>query len=328
MSRLRIAVDAGGGDAGVATMVDGALTVVDEVDLLLVGPLRQIHDAAGPLPRGVEVLDAAVIGMAEDPVVAGWAKRDSSVHRAARAVAQGRADAMVTAGNGGAVMLAATALLRRLPSVRTPTLATLMRTAGAGETVLLDCGATTYASAETLAQFAVLGIGYARARLGVARPRVGLLSNGREDVKGGPVQRDAHRLLAALPGYVGQVECYDIIGDHVDVVVCDGFTGDVVLKMYEGTLEATLAVAARSAVRLGLDADGARWMSGAVWSTLAPEGGAVLLGLRGVCVKCHGLAPAYDIAAAIQMAARCIRAGVVACTAAELLDVSTMAAAR
>lgn len=317
--RLRIAVDAAGGDGGPGPVVEAAVATADEFDIVLVGPRGAIEAELGRRPGtpALSIVDAdQVVGMAEDPVAATWAKRRSSLLAAADAVATGRADAMVTAGNTGAAVLAATARLRRVPGVRNPALATLLPAPGAGPTVLLDLGATTACAPEWLVQFAVLGAEYARVRLGLPRPRIGLLSNGHEEVKGGPVQKDAHVLLATTPGYIGQIEAYHLLSDQVDVAVTDGFTGDVALKMYERTLDATADVAVDAARRLGNESgdDGdrlARGVTAAIRAALAAEAGGVLLGVRGVCVICHGAAAARDVADSIRVAARCVERGVV-----------------
>jgi len=312
-ARPRIAVDAAGGDGGPGPVIEGALQVAGELDIALVGPSETIRDTTGPLPPAVTVLDAPeAIGMADDPITAIRSKRGSSLLVAAAAVARGEADAMVTAGNTGAVVLAAAARLRRIPGVLSPALATLIPVPGAQPTVLVDSGATTACAPAWLVQFARMGARYATVRLGIDRPRIGLLSNGQEDVKGGPLQKTVHQQLADLPGYLGQIEAYDILSDQVDVAVTDGFTGDVALKTYERTLDVA-ARAASAAVREFApdyaDTHAAR-TTAAVWSALAPEGAAVLLGVRGLCVKCHGDAPAYDVAAAVRLAGHCVDAEV------------------
>ncbi|MFG1674510.1 phosphate acyltransferase PlsX [Micromonospora sp. NPDC049282] len=316
--RPRVAVDVAGADLGPQPVVAGALAAATTTDVVLVGPRERIRPLLpdGVPPPGVRLLDAPdVVGMADDPVAATYAKRRSSLLLAAAEVAAGRADAMVTPGNTGAAVLAAAARLGRVPGVTNPALATVLPVPDAGPTVLLDIGATATAQPEWLVEFAVLGAEYARCRLGVDRPRIGLLSNGHESVKGGPVRRDAHLLLAAMPGYVGQIEAYDVLGGRVDVAVTDGFTGDVALKMYERTLDATVGLAL-AAVRAfspigALARDRERRVTAAVRRGLAAEAGGALLGVRGVCVVCHGAAGAADVAAGVDIAVECVRAGVV-----------------
>ncbi|MBB6347815.1 phosphate acyltransferase PlsX [Nonomuraea muscovyensis] len=313
--RTAVALDGMGGDQGPGPVMEAALDFPDDVDLMLVGsvPVLREHLGSRPLPGHITLLDAPEsVSMADDPLAVTWGRRGSSLLVAAQAVRTGLADAMVTPGNTGAAVLAAAVRLRRVPGVRNPALATVLRGPGAGQTVLLDIGATVVAQPEWLVEFAVMGVQYARARLGVPHPRVGLLSNGHEVTKGGPAQRDAHLMLATLPGYVGQIEAYDVLSDRVDVAVTDGFTGDVMLKTYERTLDLT-ALAAVSAVRSfsGSLADRrARQVSQAVRDALAADSGGVLLGVRGVCVVCHGAATAHDIAGAVRLAADCVRADV------------------
>ncbi|MEU6715863.1 hypothetical protein ABZ897_30725 [Nonomuraea sp. NPDC046802] len=305
--RLVIAVDGVGGDAGPEPVLEAVRTGPRDVDLLLVGPEAELRKRLGAVPEHVRLVDARdAVGMGDDPVSATWGKRRSSLLVAAEAVRNGQADAMVTPGNSGAAVLAAAVRLRRVPGVRNLALATTLRGPGFGPTVLLDIGATVVAQPEWLVEFAVMGAAFAKARLGVARPRIGLVSNGTEALKGGPAQRDAHLLLATLPGYAGQIEAYDVFGDRVDVAVTDGFTGDVMLKMYERTLDLTAQVAVDAVAGAG----GKRAVSAAVRAALAADRGGVLLGVRGVCVVCHGAAPARDLADAIALAADCVRADV------------------
>jgi glycerol-3-phosphate acyltransferase PlsX len=332
--RIRVAVDVAGADLGPEPALAGALAALadptprraeaavgaagaDDLEVTLVGPERAVRAMLpAHLRCAVHIVDAPeVVGMGQDPVAATWAKRRSSLLVAAGEVAAGRADAMVTPGNTGAAVLAAAARLRRVPGVSNPALATVMPAPGGSPTVLVDIGATASAVPEWLVEFAVLGAEYARRRLGIERPRIGLLSNGHEAVKGGPVRRDAQLLLATMPGYVGQIEAYDILGDRVDVAVCDGFTGDVALKMYERTLDATVGLAI-GAVRAfspspELADERERLVTRAVRNGLAAEAGGALLGVRGVCVICHGAAMAVDIADGVRLAAECVRADLV-----------------
>ena len=310
--RTVIALDAAGGDAGPAPIVAAALDCPDGIDVLLTGPpdLIRAHLDPAALPPHIRLLPAAeVVGMGDDPLSATWGKRHSSLLVAADAVRAGRADAMVTPGNTGAAVLAGAVRLRRVPGVRNPALATMLRVPGTGPTVLLDIGATAVNQPDWLVEFAVMGTAYARVRLGVEQPRVGLLSNGPEAVKGGPAQRDAHLLLSTLPGYIGQVEAYDILSDRVDVAVTDGFTGDVALKTYERTLDLTALVAVNTvrAFSGDLAEQRAAEVSNAVRNSLAADPGGVLLGVRGVCVVCHGAASAHDIRGALRLAADCVR---------------------
>ena len=296
---MRVAVDLLGGDHAPDVVVDGALQAIsrrdpDELQVILVGPpaeaerLLAARDAAGALPV---VAAHEVVGMAEDPARAVRRKRDATVRVAARLVRDGAADALVSVGSTGATMAAAFFSLQRLPGVSRPPLAVVVPSA-AGPLVLLDVGSTVDVSADQLAQHALAGAAYATVRLGLARPRVGLLSNGSEPGKGDSLRREAYDLLSEVLSdlpveFVGNVEGHDISrGGVADVVVTDGFTGNVVLKTLEG--------------------------AGAV--TDAPAG-AVLLGVDGVVVVGHGASSATDVASCIDLAARAVTDNLVGSTA-------------
>ncbi len=304
-------------------MIDGALNAVQtwpDVELLLVGPLLEAHEllsqrGAGALAEGeaprVRLVNASQrIGMDEDPVRAVRAKRDASVRVAARLVRDGLADATVSVGSTGAAMAASLFTLGRLPGVTRPPLAVIVP-APRGPVVLVDAGATVTAEADLLLQFALLGAAYARVHLGVAEPAVGLLSVGSEPGKGDPVRREAagllEKLLADLPvRFVGNVESAAVaVGGVVDVVVTDGFTGNVLLKGMEGAVGAVLALAAQE-----LDPSG-RAALAKVGHRLGADsqGGAMLLGVKGIVVVGHGAASTQAVTACIGAAAGAVRAG-------------------
>ncbi|MEJ3744189.1 phosphate acyltransferase PlsX [Actinomycetes bacterium KLBMP 9797] len=293
----RIAVDLLGGDGAPAVVVDGALRACGadtDLHLLLVGPPEVAGEVLGALAPGdrdrvtVRPVRGAV-GMAE--AVSGAKRADTTVRSAAAAVAEGAADALVSAGPSGATVTAAVLGLGRLPGVRRPALATTIP-AVAGPVVLLDVGASVDARPGTLARHAVLGAGYAAAVHQVEKPRVGLLSIGTEPGKGDRARRAADPYLAghALPGgarYIGLVEGHDVcLGERADVVVTDGFTGNVLLKGVEGAY-----------TMLGGPVPG------------APRG-AVLLGVAGTVVVCHGAAGGADLASGIALAAHLHRRSV------------------
>ncbi len=313
---LTVAVDAMGGDRAPGEIVAGALGAVDElgVRVLLVGRPDEVapHLPGGVAPDGVEVLPASeVVGMGDDPAVAVRSRKDSSIVRAAEAVRDGRADAMVSAGNTGAAMAAALFRFGRMPGVARPAIAVPVPVPGGRPQILLDAGATVDCAPEWLEQFAVMGREYARIRLGVDEPRVGLLSNGEEPGKGDDLRKKAHGLLEGRAGFVGNVEGREVMSDRVDVVVTDGFTGNVVLKTLEGAVRsvaglvfgvlgsAEAADAGGVVTPLLLDAA----------SDLDPDatGGALLLGVRGVCVVSHGSSSARAIVNAVAVAAECVR---------------------
>jgi phosphate acyltransferase len=328
---VRVALDLLGGDAAPGPVVDGALLVLAEapdVDLVLVGPqdlaarcLDERLPAWRDEPRLGLVAASEVVGMDEEPARAVRAKRDATVRVCARLVRDGDADAMVSTGSTGAVLAAAVLTLHRLKGVSRPPLAAVVP-ALAGPLVFLDAGATVEASPDLLASFALVGAAYAAARLGVERPRVGLLTVGEEAGKGDAARKAAHEALAALPlDFVGNVEGRDVpTGGRADVVVTDGFTGNVLAKGLEaaaGTVTATVraALAGRDDVPPEvLDA------VDAATGHMSPEvlGGAVLLGVRGVVVVGHGASTARGVASCVRAAADAARSGLVARTAAAL----------
>jgi glycerol-3-phosphate acyltransferase PlsX len=311
-----VAVDAMGGDRAPDEIVSGAVQAAQDlgVGVVLVGRSADIGDA-----RGLEVIEASeVIGMDEDPAQSVRRKKDSSLVRAAEAVRDGRALAMVSAGNTGATMASALLRMGRLPGVIRPAIATPIPNPGSHPTVLLDAGANAECSAAMLAQFARMGATYSQARYGVGDPSVALLSIGEEKSKGTPLVKDAHAELSALPGlrFVGNVEGRDLLRGAADVVVTDGFTGNVALKTLEGALRFFL-----DAVLGVIGHDEETKQAGEVLlphlGPLAAEfdpdntGGAMLLGLDGVCVISHGSSSARAIVSAVRVAHDLATAGLV-----------------
>jgi len=316
-----IAIDAMGGDHAPAEIVDGALQAAAElgVGILLIGR----EDTVGPLlpdaaAAGVQFEHAEdVVAMNEDAASAARRKKDSSLVRCAQAVREGRAQAMVGAGNTGATMAAALLRMGRVRGIARPAIAVPIPVpAGRHPQLLIDGGSTVDCTPEWLAQFARMGREYARTRLGVRDPTVGLLSNGEEPGKGDELRKKTFALLVDLPGFQGNVEGRDIMHGTVDVIVTDGFTGNVVLKTLEGALRAAVNLvfgvldstpeakeAGKVLTPLLLDAA----------SVLDPDetGGAVLLGIDGVCVISHGSSSARAIVNAVRVADECVEAGVV-----------------
>ena len=306
-SGLPIAVDAMGGDKAPDEIVTGARQAAAElgVSVLLVGTPDRIGDTGG-----LEVLPASeVIEMADDPAQGVRRKKDSSLVRAAEAVRDGRASAMVSAGNTGATMASALLRMGRLKGVQRPAIATPIPVPGSLPTVLLDAGANTECTAQYLVQFAQMGSAFYGERYGVAEPRVGLLSIGEEAAKGTPLVKETHALLAAGAGvkFVGNVEGRDLMTDAVDVVVTDGFTGNVALKTLEGALRFFMGVVASR-----LPADALTPLL-PVASELDPDttGGAMLLGVDGVCIISHGSSGPRAVVGAVRLAAEMVEAGLV-----------------
>src|SRR5262245_7308132 len=315
MAEVAVALDGMGGDDAPAAPVAGALEAAREgVRVLLVGDEASLtaelerQGAAGV--AGIEVVHAPdVIGSGEVGARAVRAKPDSSVSTACRLVGDGRAGAAVSAGNTGATLAAATLYMRRIPGVSRPAIAIPLPAAGGRPVVLLDAGASAEARPEHYPQLALMGRLFARDVLGVAEPRVGLLSIGEEAVKGSEEVLAAHALLRDTPGFAGNVEGRDILARVVDVVVTDGFTGNVVLKTMEGTAgflmgEVRAAVGSTLPGRVGglLVRPAMRRMR----ARIDPEsfGGAVLLGVRGLAVIGHGNSTGRAVANAVRLAAR------------------------
>jgi len=314
---LPVAVDAMGGDKAPDEIIRGAREAVDRlgVPVLLVGRAADLGETVGTLP----VLDAPeVIAMDEDPAQAVRRKKASSLVRAAEAVRDGRACAMVSAGNTGATMASALLRMGRIKGVSRPAIATPIPVPDSTPTVLLDAGANAECEPRWLVQFAQMGSVYTRERFGIAEPKVGLLSIGEESTKGSPLVKETHALLAEARGitFVGNVEGRDIMSDAVDVVVTDGFTGNVVLKTLEGgvrTLINAIAAVLTSTPEAREAAKGLLPVLAPLYETLDPDtyGGAMLLGVDGVCIISHGSSSAKAIVNAISVASEMVQADLV-----------------
>jgi glycerol-3-phosphate acyltransferase PlsX len=318
LATLPVAVDAMGGDKAPGEIVEGCRRVNadDGIGVVLVGPPEQVGDTLGlPLVACTEV-----IAMDEDPAGGVRRKKDSSLVRAAELVRDGQACAMVSAGNTGATMAAALLRMGRLPGVVRPCIATPLPRLGRTPAVLVDAGANAECTPAMLVQFAQMGAAYASARFGTTSPSVGLLSIGEEPTKGTPLVKETHHLLADLvqPGFefVGNLEGRDLLPSPADVIVTDGFTGNVALKSLEGSLrflfDALLGV-------FGTDEE-----TKAAADVLLPHllplaaqfepentGGAMLLGTDGVCVISHGSSNAVAMINAVKVAHECATRGLV-----------------
>jgi glycerol-3-phosphate acyltransferase PlsX len=308
---IRVAVDAMGADRGADEIVAGALAAAtDAVQPIIVGP-------SGLDTKGLPLFEAgAVIGMDEKPAESVRAKPDSSLVVACRAVAEGKADAVVSAGNTGAMLAACLLELRRIPGVRRPAIAVTIP-ARLGPSVLLDSGANADARPEDLVQFGHMGAVFAQEILDVREPKVRLLSIGEEAEKGNQLTLEAHELLEASDlNFAGNTEGRDLLARAGDVIVTDGFTGNVALKLLEGTIRNVLEafreeISASLRGRIGglLIRPGARRLR----ERLDPDtyGGAYLLGLRGLAVIAHGNSSPRAIANAVGLAARGVEHDVV-----------------
>jgi glycerol-3-phosphate acyltransferase PlsX len=312
---IRIAVDAMGGDHAPSAVIDGAVAAARHlaVRIALVGQPAAIEQALSSHPDwrdlGLEIVEAAdVIAMADAPTTA-LRRAGASIRVAASLVARGEASALFSAGHTGATVVSAYSAFGLIPGVDRPALAATVPTRG-GAAVLLDSGATVECRPHHLLQFAVMGAVYARVALGIERPRIGLLSIGEEETKGNELTREAHRLLKAAPvHFIGNVEGRDIYGGGADVIVCDGFTGNIVLKTSEGLVEAVGAL-------LGDELNGT--FSSQVGYLLSRRafrrfrrrvdyseyGGAPLLGVSGLAIVGHGRSSARAVRNAIAMTYR------------------------
>jgi glycerol-3-phosphate acyltransferase PlsX len=325
-----IAVDAMGGDFAPEEIVKGVAdaSLATAIECVLVGDeprIQAVLDTLSYDPAHIRIHHAAdAIGMQESPREALRAKRDASILVGAGLVAQGQADALVSAGNTGACLLACAREFRTLKGVRKPALASVYprHTDHAGQdelALLLDVGATIRCDAADLVQFAVMGSAYAHRVSKAARPRVALLNIGAEPFKGGDVLAEAHERLAALPAinFVGNVEANEVTKGRADVIVCEGLLGSVVLRFIEGIADvvtdvASNAVKQRLVWRLGMRllSRGLREVSHL--TDHAQYGGAPLLGFEQLLVKAHERSRAPAIANAVKLAAKAVRDGVVA----------------
>lgn len=319
--KIRVAVDAMGGDRAPEEIVAGALAAAsDSVEPVLFGR----HEELEPLAEGLEIVHADdIVAMDEKPSDAAREKRESSMFVACRAVGEGDAQAVVSAGNTGAMLAAGLLEIRRLPDVHRPAIAVPLPSIG-GTSVLIDAGANADARPEHLVQFGHMGSVFAEEILGIAEPNVALLSIGEEPEKGNRLVRETHPVLEASHlDFVGNVESRDLLAHAADVVVCDGFTGNMALKLMEGTIKTLLdelrkEIEASPRGKLGglLIRPAARGLR----KRLDPDtyGGAYLLGLRGLVVIAHGSSSRTAIANAITLGAQGAVGNVVARVAARL----------
>ena len=303
----RIALDAMGGDHAPTETVAGAVEAWGRgVDLVLVGREENIRRELDLYNVTIPIVDAPdVIGMGDDPARALRERPYASISVAARLVADGSAQGFVSAGSTGAAMAAAAIVVGRIPGVSRPAIASIFPTPGA-PTVLLDSGANPEVKPQQLVQFAVMGSVTARTVLGVANPRVGLLSNGEEKSKGRDLERAAHDLLERSPvEFVGNVEGHDLVTGKADVIVTDGFTGNIFLKSTEGAARLALGWLERAFSQLPAEVqEKASGALAAVREQIDYEtyGGAQLLGVKAVVVIAHGSSSRVAIANALVLA--------------------------
>jgi glycerol-3-phosphate acyltransferase PlsX len=318
---LPVAIDAMGGDHAPDVIVAGARRAVDElgVPVVLVGRPEELTDTGG-----LDVITASeVIAMDADPGSSVRTMKDSSLVRAAEAVRDGKASAMVSAGNTGATMASALLRMGRIKGVSRPAIATPIPVPDSTPTILLDAGANAECNPEWLVQFGQMGAVLCRERYGIETPRVGLLSIGEEKTKGNPLVKATHALMDE-PGwldvaggtFIGNVEGRDIMSDEVDVVVTDGFTGNVALKSLEGGLGSLI----NALYGVFASTDETKKAAEVLLPALVPlaeqfdpnnTGGAMLLGVKGVCIISHGSSNDTAIVNAVKVADEMIRGGLV-----------------
>lgn len=310
-SSAPIALDAMGGDHAPAAIIEGAVAAAEAgVDVILVGPPADLGT-----DHGLEVSPASeVIAMDADPARSVRTMKDSSLVRAAELVRDGEAAAMVSAGNTGAAVASSLLRMGRIRGVARPGIATPIPVPGSTPTVLLDAGAMADCQADWLVQYAVMGSLYATKRFGIETPRVGLLSIGEEPGKGNALVKETYPLLDAAPvNFIGNVEGRDVMTDLVDVIVCDGYTGNIVLKTLEGGMRAFTSGVLTA---LGGLADG----GSVALEALAPfaaemnpdfYGGAALLGVDGVSIISHGSSSPVAITNALIVANDLVGGGLV-----------------
>ncbi|MGO9961070.1 MAG: phosphate acyltransferase PlsX [Solirubrobacteraceae bacterium] len=322
---VTVAVDAGGADLGPAEVAAGAAVAADAgIGVILFGPAGEI----GRMPSGVEIVDAPVsIAKAADPAFAVRSTPEASIVQAARAVAEGRAQALVSGGSTGAALAAGLFNMRRDRGIYRPALALPVPVPGGRPVLLLDVGANVTCRPEHLVQFAHMGSAFAQVVLSLPSPRVALLSNGEEAVKGTPELVEVHEQLRGDAGtglnFIGNIEGTQVFEDAADVVVMDGFTGNITLKLIEGVSSRTLRAIrdlARSSPRSKLGG----WLLGPAVRRLREEidpegpGGAYMLGLRQLGVVAHGRFTRRGFARAIEVAARGVDEDVITATRAAL----------
>ena len=332
---VTVAVDAGGADLGPQEVAEGAMRAAAQgIGVLLFGPAAEMS-SVGP---GVEVVNAPVsIAKATDPAFAVRSTPEESIVQAARAVAEGRAQALVSGGSTGSALAAGLFNLRRDRGIYRPALALPVPMPGAPPVLLLDVGANVTCRPEHLVQFAYMGSAFAQAVMGIASPRVALLSNGEEPAKGTPELVAVHEQLAGDGGtglnFVGNIEGTQVTAGVADVVVMDGFTGNITLKLIEGVSGRTVRAIRDAALTSARGKLGGWLLSPAIRALrdeIDPEspGGAYMLGLRQLGVVAHGRFTRRGFARAIEVAARGVQEDVIGRTRAALVQAGALRSVR
>lgn len=295
---IRIAIDAMGGDSAPEAPVRGTIAAAEafsDVALILVGDEQKIAAVAGKLPANVSVVHTTeVIATDEEPVRAVRRKKEASLVKACALVRDGEADVAISAGNTGALMAAGLFVVGRIRGIERPALAPLFPTMDGRGTLVLDVGANADAKAEHLRQYALMGDIYAKKVRDIAKPRIGLLNIGTEAAKGNELTKSVYPLLQEMPfHFVGNVEARDVLNGACDVLVCDGFSGNILLKSIEGAAAAILTALKQEMTRTLPNKLAAAVLKPSLRRfkdqlDYAEYGGAPLLGLKGAVVKSHG----------------------------------------
>lgn len=326
---MRIIVDAMGGDNAPQALVEGAVMAAEEfgVEIILTGRGEKILKCLETLgkkelPKGIEIAHASeVVEMEDDPATVTRVKKDSSMTVGLRMLKDGGAEAMVSAGSTGALLSGATLIVKRIKGIRRAALAPMLPNNGKG-VLLVDCGANVESTPEYLLQFAYMGSYYVENMCGIPEPRIGLLNVGTEDTKGGPLQRETFELLRKAAGegrinFIGNVEARGILLGDCDVAVCDGFSGNILLKGIEGVAKFTgielrevFNKNARTKLAALLVKDGIKKIKQKLDSS--EVGGTALLGISKPIIKAHGSSDAYAIRSAICQAINNVSSGVTA----------------
>ena len=326
MEMVRLVVDALGGDEAPSVVLAGveqALAAAPDIEVILTGPADVVEPFAAAHERCEAVATTQVIEMGEHPANAVRKKKDSSIVVGCRLVREGRAQGFFSAGSTGACMSAATLVMGRIPGVKRPCIASVIPSPVA-KTILCDMGANADCKPEYLLQFAKMAQVYARTALGTPNPSVGLLNIGEEETKGSQFAQDCHMLLKEqLPGFAGNAEGKDIALGGFDVIVTDGFTGNVALKTYEGVGKALLGALKESLMGSLKTKIGALLIKPALKELMSKVsadeyGGAQLLGVKGVCLIGHGNSDAHAVCSGVLATAAAIRMGMPAKLAAAI----------
>ena len=326
MEMVRLVVDALGGDEAPSVVhagVEQALAAAPDIEVILTGPADVVEPFAAAHERCEAVATTQVIEMGEHPANAVRKKKDSSIVVGCRLVREGRAQGFFSAGSTGACMSAATLVMGRIPGVKRPCIASVIPSPVA-KTILCDMGANADCKPEYLLQFAKMAQVYARTALGIPNPSVGLLNIGEEETKGSQFAQDCHMLLKEqLPGFAGNAEGKDIALGGFDVIVTDGFTGNVALKTYEGVGKALLGALKESLMGSLKTKIGALLIKPALKELMSKVsadeyGGAQLLGVKGVCLIGHGNSDAHAVCSGVLATAAAIRMGMPAKLAAAI----------